>query len=94
MNVYFSCNNWFTSNVKILITTIAAQPFLDGESFGEQALNFFKAKVDAYELTVDVHIPEHVSVIGCHNLTSELFSSVLIEVSRWLPFFLMLKRVC
>lgn len=43
LNIQVSCEGWYTPNGKVSVIAQAQPPFLDGASFGEQALNFFMA---------------------------------------------------
>ena len=43
IELFVSCNNWFTDHGTLAITSHADRPYLDGSSFAEEALNFFIA---------------------------------------------------
>jgi hypothetical protein len=45
IDIYTSCTNWSSNNGSLNFTFVAQQPYLDGNSFGEDALNFFVAGV-------------------------------------------------
>ncbi len=41
IDVYVSCNNWFTTKGALNFTTVLGAPYLEGTGFGEGALDFF-----------------------------------------------------
>ena len=41
IDVFTSCQNWFTNKGFLAFTSVVQRPYLDGTSFAEEALNFF-----------------------------------------------------